>query len=187
MVLKNTVNERETHQRLFSSRLELAEDSSVSLSLRSLKMVQPDSLRRGGEARAVSRSWEACGAASAVLRRPEECVLRRGEMWRDMATDPPFWQNIQIYTLRKFPNAQEGQNGDPHRDIASSHGLSPGATSSSRGGSSRQGPRRWWARCRLLIRGWRAEGVGEGKTVNRNSVSSKAVTQKWRRNGDLPR
>lgn len=56
LVLKNTVNERETHQRLFSSRLELAEDGSVSLSLRSLKMVQPDSLRRGGEARAVSRS-----------------------------------------------------------------------------------------------------------------------------------
>ena len=30
-------------------------------------------------------------------------------------------------------------------------------------------------------RSWRRE------TVNRNSVSSKAVTQKWRRNGDLPR
>ena len=47
LVLKNTVNERETHQRLFSSRLELAEDSSVSLSLRSLKLVQPE--ERGGK------------------------------------------------------------------------------------------------------------------------------------------
>ena len=155
------------------------------LSLRSLKMVQPE--EQGVEGRAVRGPERLVGQRQGHWG-AQWSVRWRGDggcegMW---PLTPQFWQKIQIYTLRRFPEAQEGQSGDPHQDIASSHGLNPGATST----ACEQLKRRllqWRACCGLLIRNQRAEGVGEGKTVSRNSVSSKAVTQKWRRNEDLPR
>lgn len=81
-------------------------------------MVQPE--EQGGEGRAVSRSWEACGAVSGVLRCPEECVLEeRGDVkgyghWPPVLTKDT---NLHIEEVPWSPGGSEWRPTQRHSII----------------------------------------------------------------------